>query len=88
MKLYEYAEVADWIKPQDHIRVNIFMELPQGLTVGMRCLGIYNVRQNHEMYEKIEILRFTTPTQIDILVDRDLFIDLLAENIIAPNMEE
>lgn len=88
MKLYEYAEVADWIKPQDHIIVNIFMELPQGLTVGMRCLGIYNVRQNHEMYEKIEILRFTTPTQIDILVDRDLFIDLLAENVIAPNMEE
>lgn len=84
MKLYEYVEIAEWIKPSDYIGVSVFMDLSDRTNIDRRWLGQYLVRQNALEYYDIDIFRLTSPGKISIILSREQFIDLLAKNVIAP----
>lgn len=81
MKLHEYIEVADWIKPSEYIRVSLLLTLTNGTS---KRLGIFSVKQSSEYFDTIDLYRFVSPSDIEIIVDLNTLNILLLNNVIEP----
>lgn len=81
MKLHEYVEVSDWIKPSEYIRVSLLLTLTNGTS---KRLGIFSVKQLSEYFDTIDLYRCVSPSDIEIIVDLNTLNILLLNNVIEP----
>lgn len=81
MKLHEYVEVAKWVKSCEYIRVNVLLTLTNGTN---KHLGVFSVKQSSEYFDTIDLYRFVSPSDIEIIVDLNTLNILLLNNAIEP----